>query len=82
VIKHFHKRRQNVISVGDQLAGDLRLAQSKFEQAGDTVNPSSSRGRHAVESMRDVSHTVLEGSARILFPRIAMTATDRNPAAS
>src|ERR1700693_2895265 len=60
------------MTVRDQFAIDLRLAQREFEQASDATDATPARARHAIESVRHTAHAVGEGGARFIVPGIAV----------
>src|ERR1700732_3052178 len=60
------------MTVRDQFAIDLRLAQREFEQASDATSSTPARARHAIESVRHTAHAVHEGRARLIVPGIAV----------
>ena len=68
------------MTVRDQLAIDLRLAQCEFEQAGDATEATAARTRHAIESVRHAAHASRKSRARFVIPGIAVAAAHANPA--
>ena len=42
-IQHFHQRRRNMMTVGNQLTENFRFAQCELKQARDTINATPAR---------------------------------------
>src|ERR1700730_4124596 len=61
------------MTVGNELATDLRLAQCKLQQTADTIDAAPARVRHAIECVRYAAHAVVECGPCILVPRITVS---------
>jgi len=70
--QHFDQRGRDMMTVRDQLASDLWLAERKLEQAGLAINSVAARARHAIERVRDAAHATLKSSARLFIPGVAV----------
>src|SRR5205814_9348331 len=77
-IGQLHQRGRNVVFFRNQFAANFRLAQRKLEQTGDTFGSTSSRRRHAIESVRHAPHSVLQSGAGFFLPGIGMATANDN----
>src|SRR6478672_13710033 len=78
-IQHFHQRRRNVMTVGDQFTTDVWFAQCKLEQTGDPIDTSTARARHGVKCVRHAAHTAIECRPYDFIPDVAMSAAHADP---
>lgn len=72
--QHPQERGGDVETVGDDFAKDRRVREGGLEQAGDAKRAAPSRGRHAIERVRDLPHAGGEGALGILVPGVAVAA--------